>query len=859
MRHDFLSLRSVHGRGQTLARSLFVFAIFLLSTFLLVSPVAATPGTITDTTTGTATNNGTVNVGEYVGSTVGINNGFGNVIGSASQLHIDSSHTGALNFGLITGALAFGGNDAMVIYIDTDNGASGFADTSGFTDMADNCRRAISGFDGTNRSTLTFATGFQADYAICIDNGFAGLWELVNGGSHTFVTTVNRTTSAANNFEMNLTMANLGLTAGDSFRYVATYLNSASAFRSDEFHGVTAFAGGNPGQNPATLAAGDFITFNSCGNLVTNSDTGETFCSIQAAIDDSDTDAGDTIVASAGTYVENVTVNKALTLQGPNIGIHPEYGVRNAEAVIDGLITLGANNVTIEGFQLTNPAGSAIRGGVNGTVNYSGITIQYNDFDTLDEFAVVNGFSQGGNAASPASNWSINNNKVENITGNDRTVFALFNLDNLMVSDNYIRHTNGAATGRRGLNIDSVQGATIQNNDISLGFDIQGAAALNDSFPFVRYNIQLSMSDRATSDILIEGNTFDGSYDGIVTLAQNPINGITIRDNTFTTQLGFGLRTMAGSNNIAGTHANFVVDDNIFASLRHTAVRIDIGANAPYTNIRVINNAINDGLVGIFANGVSAAGEIVFAGNTVTGPDTALSVGTSRDLVAYANTITGATTGINNLGTVNARHNWWGTYTTQPAGVDNNSWDYRLGAPISSWSDTTTLGSASLTAAGGSGTGVIVSHGRGLANVPFGAGLDPFASAMCSDYYDFFVLNPAGNWTVSVPIDGGCVTPTLYQFALTGDQPDTACVGGACWEPTGAVNGGNLEVTVIAGDILQGTPFVAGGDVDPTAVTLSGFGTGQASAVPFALLFLLLVVITSSVLWRQKASVRLMS
>jgi hypothetical protein len=225
----------------------------------------AAPTVITDTTPGTASNDGTVGVGEYVGSSAGINAGFGDVIGANSQLHVDSDTSGNLNFGLVTG----GGGlfDRIVMYIDSVGG--GFADTVPFDDSADPLRAAISGSNtsGTAGSQLAFAPGFEADYAIGIEGGFAGLWQLVGGGSHTFLTSVNLMNSG-NEYEIDLTMADLGLAAGGSFRYVATYGNpfdGGGFYRSDEFHGVaqSTVPGGNPGLSDVTLATGDYNVFNS--------------------------------------------------------------------------------------------------------------------------------------------------------------------------------------------------------------------------------------------------------------------------------------------------------------------------------------------------------------------------------------------------------------------------------------------------------------------------------------------------------------------------------------------------------------------------------------------------------------------
>jgi hypothetical protein len=88
------------------------------------------------------------------------------------------------------------------------------------------------------------------------------------------------------------------------------------------------------------------------------------YTTIQAAINASS--AGDTINVAAATYVEEITIDKALTLLGPNAGINPNTGARVAEAKIvpdfsdplnggfagPQLVTLAADGVTFNGFTL---------------------------------------------------------------------------------------------------------------------------------------------------------------------------------------------------------------------------------------------------------------------------------------------------------------------------------------------------------------------------------------------------------------------------------------------------------------------------------------------------------------------------
>ena len=98
------------------------------------------------------------------------------------------------------------------------------------------------------------------------------------------------------------------------------------------------------------------------GYRVHNLNTSEDFLGIQAAIDDSDTDDGHTIVVDAGVYRMNVEVHKQLTLQGAGAGVVSVIGGQSSDHVFD----VTAHYVNISGFTVTGAA-SGIGIYLNGT------------------------------------------------------------------------------------------------------------------------------------------------------------------------------------------------------------------------------------------------------------------------------------------------------------------------------------------------------------------------------------------------------------------------------------------------------------------------------------------------------------
>ncbi|MDQ3129812.1 MAG: hypothetical protein M3Q99_03490, partial [Acidobacteriota bacterium] len=163
--------------------------------------------------------------------------------------------------------------------------------------------------------------------------------------------------------------------------------------------------------------------------------------SIQAAINSAT--AGDTIRVCPGTYAENITVNKQLTILGPNSNVDPNTGVRGAEAIIvptssdplnpafggPTVVTFVADGITFKGFTVdgdntTLTSGVAFNGadvdaefGIYGTETANpDAVITNNIVKNIGEIAVwINSNSQGG---AKNDNSLISANKVDNVLGN---------------------------------------------------------------------------------------------------------------------------------------------------------------------------------------------------------------------------------------------------------------------------------------------------------------------------------------------------------------------------------------------------------------------------------------------------------
>jgi hypothetical protein len=435
--------------------------------------------------------------------------------------------------------------------------------------------------------------------------------------------------------------ANPGGTTSTVFR--AVYLNNSAAgataiLENNSFEGYTVGVARNTDATDATLtatcnwwgsasvatvsaAAGSANTFlpyltngtdndsaigfqpvpNSCNWPVSvYSDLAETnfvsgHTTIQAAIDAATTLNGYVVRVAAGSYAQTVTVNKALDIRGANYDVDPNTETRVAESILSGTFSLRSSGISVNGFEVTGSGAAFAAGGAG---PWSNVSLTNNRMiGKTGQQTVAYGFSLGNVTTSiGATNWTVSNNRIENIQATDATAMALFNITGLTVSNNVILHT-AAFNGRRGMNLDGCQDVTVSGNTVNMGLVNPASDNSDGAFTAARYPLQLSASaaGRPVSNVTVNGNTMGGAYDGIITLGNGVYDGIAITNNEIANNV-IGIRFQAGTNVPAGSQSNITIANNSI-STSNRAIYLQDGTSGggtadAYANVSITNNSL---------------------------------------------------------------------------------------------------------------------------------------------------------------------------------------------------------------------------------------------------------------------------
>lgn len=411
-----------------------------------------------------------------------------------------------------------------------------------------------------------------------------------------------------------------------------------------------------------------FLTLSISAATLTVDDNGvecpaATFTTIQAAINAAA--PTDTIQVCAGTYAEQININKPLTLLGPNEAINPNSGIRVAEATIipttsdpinpgfAGPITvyLAVPGITFRGFTVDgdNPgltSGVIFNGadvdaefGIygDGSANPDAV-VENNIVRNIGEISIwINTFGFGG---ARNANSHIRNNKVDNNLGN----FG----QGLRISDDaWVNVTNNVVTRVRvGITIENYSGnvtthpaSTISNNNIS-AFRIGIRHNLHYVYAGPGFTISQNTVNAYVQSPIPPQVSTPVSYQGIRVESIQQTVFVDVNDN------------IVNGNRTALSGAGYTRNDGLNVT----------NASATSPNIAFRRNNVSDFIRAVFHETPAVP---LFESNTITGSTFGIvnDAAAPNGLVAHFNRIVGNTTaGLqNNAGvTINAENNWWG-------------------------------------------------------------------------------------------------------------------------------------------------------------------------------------------------------
>jgi parallel beta-helix repeat protein len=239
--------------------------------------------------------------------------------------------------------------------------------------------------------------------------------------------------------------------------------------------------------------------------------------------------AGDTINVAAGTYPENVTVNKALTLAGAGSGSVTVTAANPAVSVF----TISASNVTMSGFTATGAGGTP----PTGNQGYSGIRIDPG-----------------------VQNCNIHDNVL---TGNQYGILLTETENSTTLGNNVFTSNTASSNGTSGIEMQHTYGNTFTSNtaNSNSGYGFKLDSSRGNTFTSNTANLN-QRGFYLTTDVGIgsNGNTFTGNTANLNTRHGIHLigisNDVTMTGNTFSGNTTTGVKLQGTVNNLSMTHTN---------------------------------------------------------------------------------------------------------------------------------------------------------------------------------------------------------------------------------------------------------------------------------------------------------------
>jgi len=369
---------------------------------------------------------------------------------------------------------------------------------------------------------------------------------------------------------------------------------------------------------------------------------------IQAAVNQ--VTAGGQVFALTGTFPEQVTVNKSVTITGDG----PTLTIIDPPPAGNGL-NISVGDVTIEDLRVTDAAQGARISGTVANITFDNVTFISNASRGIDvssgavisNVQLLNSLFDNVNigmrmaSGAIADGITINNTTFQNNAGsgfnqaNDGS--AIGRVTNLTVTDSTFTN-NGTTSGHAGVYAEEfsnvlIEDSTFTGNQYGINlWDVYSAAPSTTTNVVIRNNtfanhkwstiaLQSTTSDPLNQLFLVEGNTITQDVGALVGTAQahiavttssaNPNGAVDVVDNTLTfsgtfptpVKATYGLYIAGGSQDVH-VEGNALDGGNVGtngATIPTSGIRIATNIFQTNANIVAIKNTVNN-----FDNGVSS-------------------------------------------------------------------------------------------------------------------------------------------------------------------------------------------------------------------------------------------------------------
>ncbi len=273
---------------------------------------------------------------------------------------------------------------------------------------------------------------------------------------------------------------------------------------------------------------------------VHNIDTGLNYSTIQAAIDAPETLDGHTIMVDAGTYIENLDVDKSLKIHGTGA----EVTIINATSSLDdGTYLLNCSSVIIEGFTIISGSG------------YYAVYLDKVDNCRISNNVII-GSTGRGIFLSGSNNNTVSGNDIYSLFGNGIDLADSSNHNRII--NNYLSLNKYGITVMNASNYNVISGNFVNSSDWVgvrlnwLGAGLAPVVGNNITNNTLCNNYEGILLDEPANDNFVYNNLIYGNYYGM-RLRQDCTHYNTINHNTLTSNT-YGIL-------LESTHSNLIYDN----------------------------------------------------------------------------------------------------------------------------------------------------------------------------------------------------------------------------------------------------------------------------------------------------------